>query len=262
MLLQRSISDSPSSPSNECRVIMKCGGEDLVAINGGSSATRTKTLHIGEEMENVSPPSVWSESTAGSTLIDSELISTYKYLRFYRHDPTHVIGRITSGRYNCEQMKELWWFHVAQRMKTTLKHVQEDYLREFGSISDASSTTGNRSVLKETTAKSESSHGSKAKLKKGSIATTTTGTSFQPSVTPKNTWSEPSASTMQVRGKTYSKDGLKVVSETSIFSVLGVDSFVSGDKSEDSNVSAGTKSYLRRWKGVCDEMGLTHPPFL
>lgn len=67
---------------------------------------------------------------------------------------------------------------------------------------------------------------------------------------------------MHVRGKTYAKDGVKVESETSLFSVLGVDSFVSGDKSEVADASAATKSYLRRWKGACKELELSCPPFL
>jgi hypothetical protein len=79
--------------------------------------------------------------------------------------------------------------------------------------------------------------------------------------TPTNAWSEPSASTINVRGANYSKDGIKVASETSMFLVLGVDSFVKC-KHEDFDVSLGAKSFLQRWNVVCAEVGWIHPPFL
>jgi hypothetical protein len=98
------------------------------------------------------------------------------------------------------------------------------------------------------------------------------GIGYQPGVQPKNSWSEPSASTMNIRGKTYLKDGIKVVSEQSIFSILGVDSFVSSSSSSsNSNSSSGTnnndiswatKSYIQRWNSACLEVGLVKPPFL
>jgi len=92
------------------------------------------------------------------------------------------------------------------------------------------------------------------------------GGGYQPGVQPKNSWSEPSASTMNIRGRTYLKDGIKVVSEQSMFSILGVDSFVSssGNSSSASNIdiSWATKSYIQRWNSVCLEVGLAKPPFL
>jgi len=80
--------------------------------------------------------------------------------------------------------------------------------------------------------------------------------------TPTNAWSEPSASTINIRGKDYSKDGIKVASETSMFSVLGVDSFVNGGKREDVDSSLGTKTFLHRWNAVCKDLGWVQPPFL
>jgi hypothetical protein len=80
--------------------------------------------------------------------------------------------------------------------------------------------------------------------------------------TPTNAWSEPSASTINIRGKHYSKDGIKVASETSMFSVLGVDSFVNGCKHEDIDASLGTKTFLHRWNVVCEDLGWVQPPFL
>ena len=79
---------------------------------------------------------------------------------------------------------------------------------------------------------------------------------------PTNAWSEPSASTINIRGKNYSKNGIKVASETSMFSVLGVDSFVDGGKHEDVDASFGTKTFLQRWNAVCEDLGWVQPPFL
>ncbi len=82
--------------------------------------------------------------------------------------------------------------------------------------------------------------------------------------TPTNAWSEPSASTFNIRGRYYAKDGLKVASETSMFMVLGVDSFVNNklDKLENVDVSLGTTSFLKRWIIFCEEVYWVHPPFL
>lgn len=77
-----------------------------------------------------------------------------------------------------------------------------------------------------------------------------------------NAWSEPSASTINIRGKDYSNDGIKVASETSMFSVLGVDSFVNGGKRDDVDSSLGTKTFLHRWNAVCEDLGWVQPPFL
>lgn len=94
------------------------------------------------------------------------------------------------------------------------------------------------------------------------------GGGYQPWVQPKNSWSEPSASTMNVRGKTYLKDGIKVASEQSMLSILGVDSFVSSSGSNSSSsasnndISWATKSYIQRWSSICCEVGLDKPPFL
>mmetsp|Transcript_27505 Transcript_27505/g.50074 ORF Transcript_27505/g.50074 Transcript_27505/m.50074 type:complete len:272 (+) Transcript_27505:919-1734(+) len=83
---------------------------------------------------------------------------------------------------------------------------------------------------------------------------------FRPSAPPVDVWSEPSASTLKVRGETYAKDGIKVESEPSIFSVVGVDSFVHGGCDAHEEDSSG--SYLQRWNRVCKEIGLDSPPFL
>jgi len=251
MMLQRCISDSSSSPCNEGRFIGRHGGDDVArsvsTVNSVPSAPRIGSTLVGMELENAPPPPIWSESTEKSLVVDSELISTYKYPRFLTRDPTQS--------------------RLAQLMATTLKHVQSGYWKvpfhPHANIngSDPISATGFMA------SDGSATYGSKSKPKKVSTSSsrgtaTTAGTSFQPNATPKNVWSEPSASTMHVRGKTYAKDGVKVESETSLFSVLGVDSFVSGDKSEVADASAATKSYLRRWKGACKELELSCPPFL
>jgi hypothetical protein len=283
MMLQRCISDSSSSPCNEGRFIGRHGGDDVAravsTVNCVPSAPRIGSTLVGMELENAPPPPIWSESTESSLIVNSELISTYKYPRFFTRDPTQSLTG-NSDNINTTRLR------LAQRVETTLQHVQGDYWRvsfhPHPNINDCDiiSATGimasNGSVLlgevchgqhQRQQADSKPTHGSKSKPKKVSTSSSrgtgsTAGTSFQPSATPKNVWSEPSASTMHVRGKTYAKDGVKVESETSLFSVLGVDSFVSGDKSEVADASAATKSYLRRWKGACKELELSRPPFL
>jgi hypothetical protein len=75
-------------------------------------------------------------------------------------------------------------------------------------------------------------------------------------------WSEPSASTINICGKDYSKDGIQVVSETSMLLVLGVNSFVNGGKHEDIDASFGTKTFPQRWNVVFEDLGWVQPPFL
>jgi hypothetical protein len=80
---------------------------------------------------------------------------------------------------------------------------------------------------------------------------------------PSSAWSEPVASTMNVRGKNYKNDGLKMPSESSLFTVLGVDSFVnSGGEEKDYSASWGTDSFRIRFNEACDELGLARAPFL
>lgn len=243
------------------------------------------------EYMNALPPPIWSKGNATTTTtttttatdIDSELVFTYRYPRLYLQDPTHIIDGIVHGKYNCDQMKEMWWFHAAQRMETTLRHVQEDHWR---ALLSTTGTATSKSIAQPPSG--EFTNNTTSSKMKGSdsthsFATPTDGcvsmkelclgkqqqqhpqrndSTFSPSNTPTNVWSEPCASTMYVRGRTYSKDGVKVESEASIFTMLGVDSFVNGDKNEIIDPSSGTNSYLRRWKRICNEMGLHRPPFL
>jgi hypothetical protein len=99
----------------------------------------------------------------------------------------------------------------------------------------------------------------------GTLATlvTTTLKHTTTSTIQHDVWSEPVASTMNVRGKNYKNDGLKTPSEPSLFTVLGVDSFVnSGGKEKDYNASWGTDSFRNFWNEACDELGLARAPFL
>jgi len=95
--------------------------------------------------------------------------------------------------------------------------------------------------------------------KKSSVGASSKPAVFNISSNPINVWSEPHASTMKVRGETYAQDGIKVDSDESIFSILGVDSFVSSG-SEASSSSWGTQHYLSRWKMACKNVGINQPP--
>ena len=274
-MLQRCISDSPSSPSNEGRVIGINGYDDVAqSVSSVSSAPRTVTTLVDMDFErDPPPPPIWSESTESSIIVDFELLSTYKYPRFFTRDPTQPLT-------GCSEIFETR-LRLVERMETTLKHVLRNYWKApvNPNTNGCGSTSATGSVLTEVCdglhhqqqqqAKQSNpmmTHVSKHKSTKASTSisrsTITAEASFQPSATPINVWSEPSASTMQVRGKTYAKDGIKVESESSIFSVFGVDSFVSDAKGEVGDASLGTRSYLRRWNGACKELGLSHPPFL
>ena len=283
------------------------------AISGdGTEGNEIMRVESHSYFENAQPPPLYL-STDG---VNSELVSTYQFPRLYLRDPSEIIeqGEITGNN-----SKGLWWFLLAQRMETTLKHVQDDHWRilalggqqqsshdsisaassvhqqmapfGFFGLESASSGDGctavrdlclgkqhqHSSQQSLTTSKSlrrnmsSSSFGSKKKQKRGGPASTSPA-AFQPSASPINVWSEPSASTVKVRGATYSKDGIKIESEDSIFSMLGVDSFVTvgsgpsgvscNENDADASFSWGTKSFLERWTSVCEEMELESPPFL
>jgi hypothetical protein len=99
----------------------------------------------------------------------------------------------------------------------------------------------------------------------GHVSNGTTSEVFDPSVQPINVWSEPSSTTMKVRGVTYAQDGIKVPSEESMFAVLGVDNFVNEKGSGSGGgvmKKSGTDSFMERWKNVCEEVGLESVPFL
>ena len=182
-------------------------------------------------------------------------------------------------------------------MNTTLEHVQDGHWKELLRLQQLRNSSNN-TLCSESSASalsnSEGRHlfcstlkdGSKAmselclgkqhqrvhhRLKKETSSTIGSGEDpataghtaalFQPGACPQNKWSEPSASTMNVRGKTYLKDDIKVASETSIFSVLGVDSFVSDGKGNE-DVSWATNNFLQRWNVACEDVGLVRPPFL
>lgn len=98
----------------------------------------------------------------------------------------------------------------------------------------------------------------------GHVYDATTSEVFDPSAQPINVWSEPSSTTMKVRGSTYTQDGIKVPSEESMFAVLGVDNFVNekGSGGSGGMKKSGTDSFMERWKNVCKEVGLESVPFL
>jgi hypothetical protein len=278
---------------NGLRTSSAVSGKESETVTPNSNASTQDTMALVTrpylEFEDATPPPLWTESTASTPPdINPELILTYKYPRLYLQDPANVIAGQFSNNW---ETKRLWWFQLAQRMNTTLKHVQDGHWKELRN-------TSNNNLSNESSASassySEGQHpfcstledGSKAmselclgkrqqrakhRLTKetsstigsGEDSATAGGTaaSFQPGACPQNAWSEPSASTMNVRGKTYLKDDIKVTSERSIFSVLGVDSFVSGGKGNE-DVSWATNSFLQRWNFACEEVGLVRPPFL
>ncbi len=128
-------------------------------------------------------------------------------------------------------LKELWWYKLSCGAESTLGHVY-DGLRN---------TTNN-------TTNNNNSNGTEV---------------FDPSLQPINVWSEPSSTTMKVRGVTYAQDGIKVPSEESMFAVLGVDNFVNEKGGSGSGMKkSGTDSFMERWKNVCEEVGLESVPFL
>ena len=238
--------------------------------------------------EKAKPPSLWKEGA------NSELVSTYQFPRLYLRDPAKFINQElnknnSNNKNNNLDKKQSWWFHLAQKMETTLPHVQHKYWKALllehnnnhnmmsGSdlISAASSSIPQNSFCSDGGQDScvamrnlclgqeqqlGSSRGSSSKqnVKRGA-SVAVASSSFQPTSPPINCWSEPSASTMKVRGANYAKNGVKVESETSMFSVLGADSFVSGKgRSEECSF---TKGFLHQWTRACKEVGLT-PPFL
>jgi hypothetical protein len=128
-------------------------------------------------------------------------------------------------------LKTLWWYKLQCGAESTLGHVYD------GLNNNNNNNNGNGAEVL-----------------------------FDPSVQPINVWSEPSSTTMKVRGVTYAQDGIKVPSEESMFAVLGVDNFVnekgSGSGSGDGMKKSGTDSFMERWKNVCKEVGLESVPFL
>ena len=306
---------NPSSPSKKA-----CGGGSVTSETTGrdsvaSSVQRTPTPDMQQqhhkEFENAPPTPQWIETIKSP--VNPELVSTYQYPRLYLRNPAQIVVENNTGERN-----EDWWYQLAEKMETTVKHVQDDHVKRIqlesrnslinnsstncsgsDSISAASSVQqqqhtfgcatleespstadgcvamrelclGQHPKHRKTKSWSASHHGSKQKLRKALSTTSsmssddcTSGNTFQPNAIPINAWSEPVASTMKVRGKTYAKDGIKIESKTSLFSVLGVDSFVTGAKSKaDEDPSWGSKNYLQRWKNACQEVGSITPPFL
>ena len=320
----------PQMPTKQQR------GEQHAASNASIESSIQKP-HL--EYENASPTPHWTTTTTKD--ISSELFNTYQYPRLYLYDPNQIISNGENLNIISQQQQpanRCWWFHLAQRMGTTLKHVQDDHIKtllfeqqqqqqqsrnrngnsfrsqdsisagessssiqhqgaahnlsNFGCMDntlDGSSQEGGcvlsdlcisqqqqqqqqqqKSGKSHRKYKSLSSNSSLSRIKKststGSFPTKASKL-FTPTSTPINVWSEPLASTMKVRGGTYSKDGIKIESEPSLFSVLGVDSFVvvNGKDSDNDSTNCsswGTQNYLQRWKKACCENGMDRVPFL
>jgi len=207
---------------------------------------------------------------------------TYRYPRLFLQDPASVIGN---------NDRVIWWYQLSKQMDTTLRHVFDSHWQELERQLTQQQDCGNNknkntsinNVSNEPSAgqavvarnpcspdaivdflsnntpprllpiQQQQKHKSTPSNKGSPLA----GLS---EISPINAWSEPAASTMKIRGRTYTKDSVKVESQTTLFSCLGVDSFVSGEGGckDDSN----TSHYLERWNKVCEEVGLDRPPFL
>jgi hypothetical protein len=210
----------------------------------------------------VTPP-IWNENDN----IHKELKSTYCYPRLFVDDPVNVIGR-----------EMPWWYHLSKQMDTTLSHAFDSHWQELemqqqkerGTNNTSTDTISNESGMLVMTDNHPCSPDAivdlcsdgtsqRRLLKQNNSSSFSKGSSVG-SLCPINVWSEPTASSMKIRGKTYSKDGVKVESDTALFACLGVDSFVNGEggSKEYSNAT----HYLTRWREVCGEAGLQKTPFL
>jgi hypothetical protein len=222
--------------------------------SGGRSNEKMSVFNC---LSKVDPPDSWGEEKN----IHSELRSTYRYPRLYARDPFEEgIGNDVGSS---------WWMELGKRMDTTLSHVIESHLQEYAQQNEANES--GQMILNGTTCSPDdsvdlcSSNGTPQRLRQTQQQRQASNISNNSlasvsDISPVNAWSEPSASTMKIRGTTYAKDGIKVESDNTIFACLGVDSFVSGEGSTD--IKSNSSHYLERWRNVCDEIGLSKPPFL
>lgn len=208
------------------------------------------------------PTPIWSENDN----IHPELKRTYCYPRLFANDPSNIVG----------QFEMPWWYQLSKQIHTTLNHAFDSHwqememqqLREHGTINNSTDTISNDSgqliranspcspdAIVDLCSENTLEDPRLQKPQRNHLSVISLS-----DVSPINAWSEPSASTIKVRGKNYAKDGIKVESDAALFACLGVDSFVT-----DRGVSAkysNTAHYLGRWKKVSQEVGLETTPFL
>ncbi|KAL3798843.1 hypothetical protein HJC23_004631 [Cyclotella cryptica] len=234
------------------------------------------SISVYDCLGKMEAPPIWGDDEN----IHSELKCTYRYPRLFLQDPASVIG-------NSDRM--IWWYQLSKQMDTTLRHAFDSYWqeleRQLTQQQDCCSNNNNTSI---DAVSNDSSFGQIVVARNPCspdaivdlLSTNNTPPRLPPieqqqknttphkgsplaslsEISPINAWSEPVASTMKIRGRTYAKDSVKVESETSLFSCLGVDSFVNGEGvCKD---SSNTTHYLERWSKVCAEVGLDRPPFL
>lgn len=232
--------------------------------NGGSVSSHSVSAY-----DCLIAPPVWD----GEDNIHPELKGTYQYPRLFAHNPIHIIG----------QNELPWWYRLSKKMDTTLPHAFESHWQEIepqqkesstnNTSSDALSNESGQLILadnnpcssdavvdlcsnttpprpRQTQQQNCSSTDSLHNVSFGNLS----------DISPTHAWSEPVASTMKIRGKTYATDGVKVESDTALFACLGVDSFISGEGGAKEN--SNTTHYVERWKKVCKEVGLDTTPFL
>ena len=309
--MSSAINSSPRSlrTHKEEKDIETVNNKQSLAAGDGSVGSKAVTTEINDDANksaratmyssfgNAEPTPLWEIDG-----VNSELKCTYQYPRLYLKDPAHVITNHKRALVDNEQ-GEFWWYHLAQRMETTLGHVcghwklleqqkQQANLNSSDSVSVSSSVNTNAILERnENGFKHDSENGcsdamvdlcfgkqtqtnhhrskswSKLKSKNKVVDNSNVMNHAMSSNSSVNAWSEPCASTMKVRGPKYSKNGMKVDSNESIFAVLGVDNFVNGRDGgcvdhDSSKAGPATCNYLDRWKRVCDDVGLEQPPFL
>jgi len=209
--------------------------------------------------------------------INEELNMSYKFPRMYLQNPSEL---------NVEVLKrEAWWYKLQCGVESTLGHVRSESIKQQVLMQGGGGGGGGKQQShhhhhqqqhRDSDASiSSSSKSTKSSFSKSPKSTTsnktihsnnTNGEEFSPAAQPTNVWSEPSASTMKVRGPTYAQDGIKITSEESMFAVLGVDNFVKdkggGGGGENNTCKSGTSSFMERWKSVCADVGVETVPFL
>jgi hypothetical protein len=219
---------------------------------------------------------IWNNTTAtggggkgnnssGNNSINEELNMSYKFPRMYLQNPSELDAEFLK--------REAWWYKLQSGVESTLGHVRSESIKQKLLLQGGEGKQQHQQQNhRGSDAASISSKSTNLFFSKSPIPTSNktindsnnNNGEFSPSAQPTNVWSEPSASTMKVRGPTYAQDGVKIASEESMFAILGVDNFVKDKEggSGNNNCKSGTSSFRERWKSVCMDVGVETVPFL
>ena len=220
-------------------------------------AALEKNQQEGHVHHNSPPSLLWDTAASSTTTINEELHMTYQFPRLYLQNPTDL---------DPHALKQAWWYKLQSGMESILGYVRGESVKQYlisangqqqHRGSDAS-ISSNKSFKKSLSFSSSP----KVTMKKRSSVDNANG-EFSPAVPPTDVWSEPHASTMKIRGPTYAKDGVKIPSEESMFTILGVDNFIkeNGGEGED-GCRSGTSCFRERWRRICEDVGVESVPFL